>query len=231
MVGFQIFPRPGDPRRVASTSQIEAARGLATSLLSDNMNRLTGDGGRLRPIHAAPAGVDLCGPALTVRTRPGDNLMVHKAIDMALPGEVIVIDGGGDLGNALIGEIMATLAKRRGVAGAVIDGAVRDAAALAGLNFPVYAAGVSHRGPYKDGPGEIGGVVSIAGMVVNPGDLIVCDADGVLAIAAAEADSVIAAARDQLAKEQVTLRAIADGTLDRAWVDVALRARGCVFPD
>jgi len=229
MTGFQIFARPTDPSKIASAAQIAAARGLATSLLSDNMGRLTGDAGRLRPVHSAPAAVDLCGPALTVRTRPGDNLIIHKAIDMISPGEVLVIDGAGELNNALIGEIMASIAKKNGAAGAVVDGAIRDAAALAAMGFPVYAAGYSHRGPYKDGPGEIGGAISVAGMVVNPGDLIVCDADGVLAIAPADADAVIHAARDQLAKETITLKAIADGTLDRSWVDAALRARGCAF--
>lgn len=229
MIGFQIFPRPTDPRKIASAAQIEAARGLATSLLSDNMSRLSGDAGRLRPVHPAPAGVDLCGPALTVRTRPGDNLIIHKAIDLIRPGEVLVVDGGGELSNALIGEIMATIAKKNGAAGAVIDGAIRDAGAIAGMGFPVYAAGYSHRGPYKDGPGEIFGPISVAGMVVNSGDLILCDADGVLAIAAQEADAVIRAAQDQFAKEAATFQAIADGTLDRSWVDAALRARGCRF--
>lgn len=228
MFGFQIFPRPTDAKRIASPAQIEAARGLATSLLSDNMSRLTGDGGRIRPIHPMPAAVDLCGPALTVRTRPGDNLMIHKAIDIVRPGEVIVVDGGGELTNALIGEIMATIAKKNGAAGFVIDGAVRDAAAVAGMGLPIYAAGVSHRGPYKDGPGEIGGVISVAGMIVNPGDLIVCDGDGVLAIPADEADAVIKGAQAQLAKEQTTLKAIADGALDRSWVDAALRAKGAI---
>jgi regulator of RNase E activity RraA len=226
-MGFQIFPRPTDPTRVASVAQVAAARALATCLLSDNMGRLTGDAGRLRPIHPLTAVVDLCGPAFTVRTRPGDNLIIHKAIDLIRPGEVLVIDGGGELSNALIGEIMATIAKKNGAAGAVIDGAIRDAGALATMGFPIYAAGYSHRGPYKDGPGEIGGVISVAGMVVNPGDLMVCDADGVLAIAAQEADAVIQAAQDQLAKEAVILKAIADGTLDRSWVDAALAARGC----
>jgi regulator of RNase E activity RraA len=229
MIGFQIFDRPTDPKKIASPAQIEAARGLATSLLGDNMARLTGDSGRLRPVHAAPAGVDLCGPALTVRTRPGDNLIIHKAIDILRPGEVLVIDGAGELNNALIGEIMATIAKKNGAAGAVVDGAIRDAAALAAMGFPVYAAGYSHRGPYKDGPGQIFGPISVAGMVVNSGDLIVCDADGVLAIDPQEADAVIRDAQDQFAKEAATLQAIADGTLDRSWVDQTLRARGCRF--
>ena len=113
------------------------------------------------------------GPALTVRARPGDNLMLHKAIDMAAPGDVIVCDGGGDLTNALLGEMMLARAIGHGIAGVVIFGAVRDRQAFLERNLPVYAAGVTHRGPYRDGPGEIGFPISLNGMVIEPGDLII----------------------------------------------------------
>ena len=133
-------------------------------------------GPRLRPMHNGAA---LSGPALTVRTRPGDNLMIHKAIDIAAPGDVIVVDGGGDLTNSLIGEIMVRHAASRQVGGFVINGSIRDADALITQALPVYAAGITHRGPYKDGPGEINVAIAIDGMTVEPGDLIVGDADGV----------------------------------------------------
>ena len=122
----------------------------------------------------------MAGPALTVKTRPGDNLMLHKALDLAEPGDVIVVDAGGDLTNAIIGEIMSGYAASRGLGGIVINGAIRDAGALRRASFPVYAAGVTHRGPYKDGPGEINVPIAIDGMVIEPGDLIVGDEDGVL---------------------------------------------------
>jgi RraA family protein len=168
----------------------------------------------------------MIGSALTVRTRPGDNLMVHKAIDLAEPGEVIVVDAGGDLTNAIIGEIMTTLAQSRGVAGFVIDGAVRDVDALAASDFPVYARGVTHRGPYKDGPGEINVAVTVGGQVVAPGDIVVGDGDGVLAVPRSEAAQVASLARAQMEREAATLKAIAEGRLDRAWVDETLRSRG-----
>ena len=217
-IGFRIFPGPkrADPRL------LERLRALPVSNVSDNMQRSHGT--NLEPIHR---GGRMVGTALTVRTRPGDNLMVHKAIDMAAPGDVIVVDAGGALENALVGELMAGWARKRGVAGFVIDGAIRDSEALSEGDFPVYAAGVTHRGPWKDGPGEINVVVSIAGMVVCPGDLVAGDHDGVVAIPAEDAERVIAAAEAQNRKEQAALAAIGAGTWDRSWVDEALKARGC----
>ncbi len=94
-------------------------------------------------------------PRFTVKTAPGDNLLVHKAIDTAEPGDVIVVDGGGFNDHALIGELMSSRAEQRGVAGMVIWGAIRDSAELRQGSFPVYASGITHRGPYKNGPGEI----------------------------------------------------------------------------
>src|SRR3546814_2236502 len=112
------------------------------------MARMSAGGINLRPMHAGGA---LAGPAFTVKTRPGDNLMVHKALSMAAPGDVVVVDAGGDLTNAIIGEIMTATAERRKLGGIVIHGAIRDAESIRKSNFPIYAGGVTHRGPYKDG--------------------------------------------------------------------------------
>lgn len=218
-IGFQILPRP--PR--IDPALLEALRGIPTPIVSDNMARMFAGGAALRPYHD---GTPMIGVALTVRTRPGDNLMVHKAIDIAEPGEVIVVDAGGDLTNAIIGEIMLTHAQKRGVAGFVIDGAIRDSDAIAKSAFPVFARGVTHRGPYKDGPGEINVTVVIGGQAIAPGDIVIGDADGVLAVPRGEAAAVAALARVQLEREARTLAAIADGTIDRNWVDETLRAKG-----
>jgi len=217
-IGFRILPSP----QRADPKLLERLRALPVSNVSDNMQR--GTGTNLGPMHA---GGRMVGTAFTVKTRAGDNLMVHKAIDMAAPGDVIVVDAGGALDNAIIGELMAGWAKKRGIAGFVIDGAVRDSEALGEGDFPVYAAGIAHRGPYKDGPGEINVVVSVGGMVVRPGDLVTGDDDGVLALPQEEAERVIAAAEAQNRKEQAALGAIAAGTYDRKWVDEMLKARGC----
>jgi RraA family protein len=160
----------------------------------------------------------MAGTAVTVRTRPGDNLAIHRAFDFCRPGDVLVIDGGGDITQALMGEIMATYAESLGVQGLVIDGAIRDVGAIREHDFPVYARAVTHRGPYKNGPGEVNVPVTVGGMVVQPGDIIVGDQDGVLAIAPADVAAVIEGARRQADKEAAALRSIAEGRFDRDWI-------------
>src|SRR5262249_40916221 len=162
-----------------------------TSIISDNLSRLPGCVG-LRAFHR---GGRLVGTAFTVRTRPGDNLAIHEALALAGTGDVIVVDGGADDTRALVGEIMKTIAEYGGIAGFVIDGAIRDAAAFGASDFPCFARAAIHRGPYKNGPGEINVPVSIGGCVVSPGDLVVGDGDGVVAFAASVAEPVIEAVR------------------------------------
>ena len=221
-IGFRILPFAPQP----SPRIIGALRRIATAHLSDNMHRLHAIGPDLWPCHR---GGRLVGPALTVKVGPGDNLMVHKAIDIARPGDVIVVDAGGVNTQAIIGEIMSSLAERNGAAGMVIDGAIRDADALAVSDFPVYASGVTHRGPYKNGPGEINAPVALDGMVVHPGDIIVGDADGVVAVPLAHAQEILNLAKGQLVKETAMLKSIARGKADRRWVNETLRQRGCDF--
>jgi RraA family protein len=220
MVGLQILRRT---RRVDET-HVEAFAGLPVANISDCMSRMTAAGPRLRRMHKAGG---MAGVALTVKTRPGDNLMIHKALDLAEPGDVIVVDGGGDLTNALVGELMVTYAVSRVVAGFVINGAIRDSDMISAGSFPVFAAGVTHRGPYKDGPGEINVPVAIDGMVIHPGDLIVGDGDGVLCIPYDHVDEILSAAKKKSAAEAVTIEQIAARTLDTSWVDAALARIGC----
>ena len=199
----------------ADPALLEGLRGVATSLLSDNMARLSGTVGLTAYHRAKP----MAGTAVTVRTRAGDNFAIHRSFDFCRPGDVLVIDGAGDLIQALMGEIMATYAESLGIQGLVIDGAIRDVSSIRARDFPVYARGVTHRGPYKNGPGDINVPVVVGGMVVQPGDIMVGDEDGVLAIAPADAASVLAAARKQGEREAHSLRAIAEGKLDRSWVE------------
>jgi regulator of RNase E activity RraA len=131
---------------------------------------------------------------------------------------VLVIDGGGDVTQALMGEIMATYAESLGVQGLVIDGAIRDVGAIRGHDFPVYARAATHRGPYKNGPGEVNVAVTVGGMVVQPGDIMVGDEDGVLAIAPGDVAAVIEGAKRQANKEAAALRSIAEGHFDREWI-------------
>jgi RraA family protein len=217
-VGFRILPRRDTDRALVALFE-----GLPASIISDNLSRMTGTFG-LAPYHRP--GVQLLGTALTVRTRPGDNLMIHKALQLGRPGDVLVIDGGGTIERALFGDIMKNVAKMRGFTGVVIDGAIRDAAAYREDSFPCYARGVCHRGPYKDGPGEINVPVSVGGMVVLPGDIVVGDDDGVVVIAPAEAKAVAEASRRKAEAEAQTLTSIAKRAYDDAWIDQALKAKG-----
>ncbi len=220
MIGFRILKR----RRRVEAGLVERFRTLPVANISDSMSRMTAGGASLRPLHR---GGVMAGPALTVKTRPGDNLMIHKALDLAVPGDVIVVDGGGDLTNSLIGELMIAHARTRGIAGIVLHGAVRDSAWIRENDLPIFAAGISHRGPYKDGPGEINVPIAIEGMVIEPGDLVVGDDDGVLCVPLDHAEAIYEAAHKKHAAEEKKMQAITEGRDDRSWIDATLARLGC----
>ena len=211
------MPRRPDPRLVAEFAK------MVTPHLSDSMERLYAGGPQLRPMYK---GATLAGPAFTVKTAPGDNLLVHKALDIARAGDVVVVDAGGFPDHAIIGELMATHARQRGIAGLVIWGAIRDSAELGAASYPVFACAVTHRGPYKNGPGEINVPITMGGMPVAPGDIIVGDADGLVAISPDQAERILASAKAILEKETVAMRQIVAGSVDRGWVDKALKEKG-----
>lgn len=168
----------------------------------------------------------VAGPAFTVRARAGDNLMLHEALGMARPGDVIVCDAAGDLTTAIMGDIMATQAVKAGIAAIIIDGAIRDVAGLAKLDIGIWARGATPAGPYKDGPGEIGHPLACGGLAVHPGDLIAADEDGVVVIPRADAEAAVAAAEAHSRKEEAIFASIADGSMDRAWIGQTLTAKG-----
>jgi regulator of RNase E activity RraA len=220
-IGFQVLER----QRAVDADNVARFKDVPVACISDIMSRLSAGGADLRPLHG---GGVLAGAALTVKTRPGDNLMIHKALLLAKPGDVIVVDAGGDLTNALVGELMLSYAMMSGVAGMVIHGAVRDLGWIRANTFPVYAAGVTHRGPYRDGPGEINVPVAFGGMVVSPGDLIVGDDDGLVCVPIDQTEAVYAAACKKRDAEALTLSKTLAGELDpKAWVDEALKRLGC----
>ena len=218
--GFRVLPRS----RAVGPDVVARFRELPVANVSDSMSRMAAGGPRLRPMHA---GGVLAGPALTVKTRPGDNLMVHKAIGIAEPGDVLVVDAGGDLTNAIIGELMIAQMVKRGLGGIVINGAIRDSAAIRAGSYPVFAAGVTHRGPYKDGPGEINVPVAIDGMVIVPGDLVIGDDDGLLCVPYDQVEQVHAAAAAKQAAETKQMAAIEAGAHDASWVHASLKRLGC----
>jgi len=218
---IQDIPKRPDPKLVAELGR------MVTPHLSDSMERLYAGGPQLRPMHGAGK---LAGPAFTVKTAAGDNLLVHKALDMAKKGDVVVVDAGGFLDNAIIGELMMSRARQRGIAGIVIWGAIRDSAEIRAGSYPVFAAGVTHRGPYKNGPGEINVPIMMGATPVNPGDIIVGDADGLVAIPQDQAERILKSAQAILAKERAAMKEINAGTVDRSWVDKALLEKGYKLP-
>lgn len=219
-IGFRILP----VERRISADLVRRFAELPVANVGDAMSRTVAGGAALRPMHA---GGVLAGPAVTVKTRPGDNLMLHKALDMAEPGDVVVVDAGGDLTNALIGELMTAYAERRGIAGIVIYGAIRDAKTIRESGFPVFAAGITHRGPYKDGPGEVNVPIAIEGMVIRPGDLMLGDDDGLVCVRIEDAEEVLATASAKHRAETAQMEKIRRGENPRAWVDETLRRLGC----
>lgn len=218
--GYRINPRAAGP----DAETVAAFSDMPVAAIGDSMSRNIGTVG-LRQYHRRLETV-LCGPAVTVRVRPGDNLMIHKALMMVEPGDVLVIDGGGDVSQALVGGLIRTTCVAKRLGGLVIDGAIRDLCEWAEDGMPIFARGHTHRGPGKDGPGEVNVPVSCAGLVVMPGDLIVGDADGVIAVPADQAADVLAKTRAHLAKEEKIRESNRSGTSDPERFDAVLRAKG-----
>lgn len=214
-----------DIDRVDAAVVAQAAR-YPSSILADVAGRRGALSGRISPL--AP-GMRFAGPALTVEVRPGDNLMIHAAMALAQPGDVIVVDGKGDLTSALMGEIMCQQCVALGVTAVVIDGAVRDSEAIRELGFPMYAAGLNPNGPTKYVPGRVNHPVSVGGVTVNPGDLVVGDADGVTVIEREKAASLLPLAEEKVAAETQRIADIRSRkALRPKWLDGALRAAGVI---
>jgi regulator of RNase E activity RraA len=219
--GFRIrdeIARP-DPDIVAGFGEFE------TPAASDLMNRLY----TMRTeIHGlTDPDLRILGPACTVKVYPGDNLMVHKSLDVARPGDVIVVDAGASTMNAVLGDLVSTKARHRGVAGFVVDGLIRDLPAIRALgDFPVYARGVTPIGPLHRGPGEINHPICCGGIVIHPGDVVMGDLNGVVVIPLAIAGSVLASLRSKAASEADYTAAVARGDFSNDWVDKFLAESG-----
>jgi len=213
--------------RVSADLAAKAER-FQASILADVGGRRGTLGGRIQPL---ARGMKVAGPAFTVEVRPGDNLMIHAALVLAKPGDVIVVDGKGDLSCALTGALMAAHAQKAGIAGFVIDGAVRDTDECARGSFPIFAAGANPNGPLKNSGGRINWPVSLAGTSVNPGDLIVGDADGVVVVPREMAAEIIGAAQAKVDAEAERMKAIDRGELVQGWVAESLKNVGVLGKD
>lgn len=219
--GFRIetdVDRPS-PETVAGLGEFE------TPAASDLMNRLY----TMAPtIHnLTDDKLKIVGPACTVKVYPGDNLMVHKALDVAKPGDVIVVDTSGSTMTAVLGDLISTKARHREIAGFVIDGLIRDLEGIRELgDFPVFARGVTPIGPLHRGPGEINCPVSAGGVVVHPGDVIVGDLNGVVVVPRTIADELLERLQAGSRKESDYVAAVAKGDFSNEWVDRLLREHG-----
>lgn len=221
--GLRIYTRirRADKRLVAMLA------GLPVANIADNMGRISCVDAAIKPLNR----VAMVGTAVTVKAPQGDNLLFHKALDLAEPGDIVCVDAQGGLTRSVCGEIMMRYAQSRGILGFVVDGCVRDRAGAEALDFGVYARGVQPNGPFKNGPGEINVPVSIGGQTVFPGDILCCDMDGVVVVRPADAEAVATLARKHSDLEEGKFREIAAGTLNKAWVDKELAALGCEIID
>ncbi|HEY5586629.1 MAG TPA: RraA family protein [Ruminiclostridium sp.] len=218
-IGFRVYTDIKRP----SKDIIEKFKDIPVANIADNMGRISCVGTEIKRY----SNVNMLGCAFTVKVAPGDNLMFHKALDMAKPGDVIVVDGEGSSSHSLCGEIMVQYAIKQGFNGFLINGCIRDSGTISGLNFSIYAIGVQPKGPYKNGPGEIGIPVCVGGIVIAPGDILVGDADGVVVIKPCDAEDVLRKAIAHNKMEEDTFRHIAAGTFDRSWVDKTLKEKSC----
>jgi regulator of RNase E activity RraA len=219
--GFRIrheIERPS-PETVAGLGEFD------TPDISDLMNRLYT---MVPVIHAVTdPSLRILGPACTVKVYPGDNLMVHKSLDLAQPGDVIVVDTSSSSLTAVLGDLVSTKARHRGVQGFVVDGLIRDLPAIRALgDFPVFARGVTPIGPLHRGPGELNHPISCGGIVVNPGDVIVGDLNGVVVVPRDIADELLDRLNAKAAKESDYVSAVARGDFNNDWVDAMLEASG-----
>ncbi|HYU80459.1 MAG TPA: hypothetical protein VEK56_15825 [Vicinamibacterales bacterium] len=203
---------------------VQQASAFPASVLADVAGRRGTLDGRIMAISSRAR---VAGPAFTVEVRPGDNLMIHAAIAIAQPGDVIVVDGKGDRSCALMGAIMMTACKTLGIAGVVLDGSHRDTEEILALGYPVYSVGANPNGPTKNVPGRINWPISCGGVAISPGDLVVGDGDGVVVVEREKVESLLQLAAKKIEEERARIKDIVSGRNIRPkWLDGSLRAAG-----
>ena len=207
-IGNRIFTSVPRPDRAL----VEAFRNLPSSNINDEMNRLYCMHDYIRLLNPATA-KPLLGTAITVKAPIGDNLFFHQALDMAQPGDVIVVDGASGCNRSLAGEIMMRFACKKGLAGIVVDGCLRDMDGIQKLDIPIYAKGITPQGPWKFGPGEVNVPIACGGQVVFPGDILVGDLDGIVVIRPQDAEALAKVAQEKKASEDKTF-ALMEADLD-----------------
>jgi len=217
-IGFRI--RTDVPRPPAEL--VARFRQHATSNIGDAMGRFHFTDFGIRP----RSGLSLCGVAVTVDARPGDNLMVHKALEVAKPGDIVVVNTNGNTTSAVFGELMCRTAVGAKLGGIIVDGAIRDVDAITALGFPAYSRAVCAGGCDKDGPGEVNFPIACGNAVVTPGDIIVGDVDGVVVVAREEAEEVLRLTMALVERERARIVEINEGGLFKEEINETLRKKG-----
>lgn len=224
-VGFRVFTTIQRPAREIVVGLGE----LETTWISDAMNRFGGMEGNILP--ADPA-MHCAGPAITVRVPPGDNLMVYKAMEIAQPGDVIVIESRGFTGVAQWGDLTSAIGKGLGLAGVVMDGSLRDRKGICDVGFPVFAKQWDvPNGALKDGPGEVNVPVAVGGVPVLPGDVVIADGNGVVIVPRDDAAVVLEKARKVEQYEAHKREEFAAGTYLPGNLADDLTRKGCEIID
>lgn len=220
-IGNRIYLR----RKLPSPEVLDGLREIPAANICDCMFRNFAMTSAIRLMSAPQE--NMCGPALTVHIRAGDNLFFHKALELAQPGDVIVVASGASGVNSLIGEIIVRNAMHKKLGGIVLDTPIRDIDAISKLDIPVYATGSTPGGPFRTGPGgEINTPISCGNMAVRPGDVVIGDRDGVIVLPLEDAENILSAAKAYAEKDAETLRAAAEGSWNREWIDSSLKALG-----
>jgi regulator of RNase E activity RraA len=219
-LGFRVLSAP--PR--LDSDLVERFRGLATPNVADAMGRFN----FMEPAIRSRTGLPLCGTAVTVLCRPGDNLMVHKALQVAEPGEVVVVNTCGNVTSAVFGELMCHTAAAKKLGGIIVDGAIRDVGGIAKLRFPAFSRSVSPGACDKDGPGEINVPIACGNTVVMPGDVVIGDDDGVAVVSRDVAADVLRLVDELMTRERARIAEIGRGDWYRAEIDDTLRRKGVI---
>lgn len=226
-VGNRVFLKRNLPDR----ELIEAFKNLPAANVADNMSRLCALSSEIKLV-GSPVEPIMVGPALTVKVRPGDNLMLHQALNMAEEGDIIVVSNEGDRTQSLMGEIMAAFAKyTKKVGGIVLDGPIRDIKEISEMDFHLYCTGSTPGGPFKEGPGEVNVPISIGNIAIMPGDIILGDTDGVIVIPQKYAKEVLESSIEYAKTDAAKVEAAKNGTANRKWVDDTLNKKNTEIID
>jgi RraA family protein len=226
-LGNRVFLK----RELPDKGIVEEFKKIPAANICDCMNRIYGLNPEIK-LMSNPTNEIMAGVALTVKVRPGDNLMIHQALEMAGEGDIIVVSNEGDRSRALIGEIIAEYAeKARKITGLVFDGPIRDIGPISQMEMHIYATGYTPAGPFKEGPGEVNVPIAIGGVPINPGDIIVGDRDGLMVIPKNDAAKVLEEAKIVAAGDSAKVEAAKNGTSNKKWVGEKLTKIGCEFID